>query len=1412
MVVVRLVVRVLIACCVVALCSSLSPRAPRVSFRGWLPVAATAAEVKRARTTPPLAEAEPTRRDHDDTQTIRRTAAPPRFDDRTTPLGTRAFSPAGALTRGTAMSAAQPPRSNGRAAANTANVADPAPSSIDQLAAIAAAEPHPPPRGAPHTTPQTEPDDEEEGEEEEEPADAEPEEDDDEAYEDDGAEEYEAMEESKSKSKNNSAAAQRKRKRGTSSASSHNSSHHNEDETGAANASRTARACSWCRRRKRKCDGAKPTCCWCAKGNLACNYPSALLKRGPQSGMMKKLKKKVEELEQQLSTVRVLPRSMVGGMDAPATLSITSFLQRIRGAKAFHLAASASMMGASLSHAQLHALTPTTPATHAALRDRLYLASFLSSFNLVFPVLGSSWESTYLMVLHDETGNTSPPLHWTFQYASAIAMGALMHQDVAYANESASVARHAASALFDEAHAEVLRGLLLLSCLLIGLGQRSRASCYIAVASRMIYLLSRPPCVDVRVANSSHEVTSELAFPGTFPAASVPLTLQPVPASESSAVSIELKLLYSLVEDLSSAMGTVHGMTQIGWDRVEQVILAKKKRQLQAGEANATSATAAANAAAAASVALTSIPPPIHPPYYSLSNDHLLTLGLEVRHSTPNVLSDSLVLVESWKPVPSVCVDLSVGTTALLRLFVFLSSFRGDFMQLVKPQTELNGTPLQSTAVSMSSFESSLANTKVALSICNKLVDVLPAVGANSSSSSTRAMKANAASQQPKLHLLLLTQPSNAQGVQHQPPVLLLQSAESQLHALALLFKAIFMHMLLMEQDSNPDTIATPEDGKRTIAETEQGNHARITRTTGNTTPPSAVASHGPKLQWSAVILGSNTATSYIDSHGLDLSYCAFFSLLLHLNVQIKLKYFKQCMASWKRSQKWQMQHMITQGSPPATNREIKTATTTQQTATTPDATDGTPPPGVLTLSAATHTLLDSLHYLHIDFSLVESLNQRWSTFSGPIWKDAQERVTELLHYLQLPVGTMNGASQTNTGTTTATSGSGGAGREAAVLSVLLEDALGVYDSIMSKYPLFNANPASKKGHSHTTPVAAVPATAAAPASAQKQTGTRASKRSDGSGTAPSPAPSVPVAVACPVPPMAPYPAASSAPFATAAPLPTLPPLSTHPSMFSAYAPASVPQQMQGMYAPMQSSAYVQPMQGPMLYPSQLTPFQMHQLQMQQQQAALMQQQMQYQQQTMQPQYYSAAPASPPQQLPGSQQQQSPQSAPRLTPNQLAGLASLKPSQQLAVVGSAWTAHASKRKSVDEDGGAGGDASANSYPLPTLTQMPQYGYPPQQSQFYGYQPPHPALMHQQMANNQAQQQQLMAQMQQQQHMQTQQLQQQQPAQPHDQPAQPQPLAHQHQAPSSSHPFPPPVSVSSDASSFKKVKLMQTPSP
>ena len=47
---------------------------------------------------------------------------------------------------------------------------------------------------------------------------------------------------------------------------------------------------SSCRRRKRKCDGARPICGACARLSLPCAYPPTNKKRGPQAGIVKRLK------------------------------------------------------------------------------------------------------------------------------------------------------------------------------------------------------------------------------------------------------------------------------------------------------------------------------------------------------------------------------------------------------------------------------------------------------------------------------------------------------------------------------------------------------------------------------------------------------------------------------------------------------------------------------------------------------------------------------------------------------------------------------------------------------------------------------------------------------------------------------------------------------------------------------------------------------------------------------------------------------------------------------------------------------------------------------------------------------------------------------------------------------------------
>lgn len=811
-------------------------------------------------------------------------------------------------------------------------------------------------------------------------------------------------------------------------------------------------------------------------------------------------------------------------------MSLTSFLHRIRSTRSFH----DSLSAVASSHAnpsQMATLQSQTAVTHAHIRDRLYLTSFLCTFNVVFPILDREWEETYLTVLRDETGQFEPPLYWSFQYTSAIAIGALMHDDPLYANESASVARHAASALFDEAHSQVLRGLLLLSFLLIGLGQSSRASCYIAVANRMVFLLSRPPCIDPHIANSSHVATSTLAFPGTFPDARVPLTLPPVPASNSSHVGRDLKLMYSLVEDMSSAASTLYGMVHIGWDRVERCIVENKKRAHIAKQTAAAAAAAAAastttmqtesestlpsatlpnttTTAAASTTPSSSSPstelqptpsPSVSHAYHSLSSDHLLTMGLECRHYSPNVFDESQSRLDSWRAQvqasssATTTADLTVGHELLLGLFAFLTSFRGDFMQLVRPthittattgttttaaaETDSSSTTTAtttSTAMSLEAFEASLANTRAALRLCDSLCDLLAHIATTSpTTTSSGDVKAESSTVSTKSEpglpattprarsissvsspdsitrplsslsssdlRTILTQVSPSVTGATPLPALQKQTPRAQLHALALLFKAIFMHMIVLEQETSPS---------HGVSKVESA--------------PAASAGSSPRLSWSQVILASNTATSFLDVHHLDLTYCAFFGLLLHLHVQIKLKYVKQCMASWKRSQNAQMLQMAHQT---PTNTSTTTPTTRGDRSAASDGSTKTTP-AVVPLPTATQTLMDSLHYLHLDFTHLDALNHHWSSTTATIWKDAQERVAELLCYLRAPVGVMTSntpAEVARTADDKALLSSIGAVTPSTtspllppgVESLMLEDALRVFRSISQRYPLF---------------------------------------------------------------------------------------------------------------------------------------------------------------------------------------------------------------------------------------------------------------------------------------------------------------------------------------------------------------------
>ncbi|KAI8378634.1 hypothetical protein BD560DRAFT_325049, partial [Blakeslea trispora] len=60
---------------------------------------------------------------------------------------------------------------------------------------------------------------------------------------------------------------------------------------------RLTQACELCRRKKIKCDGAKPGCGNCLKLNINCTYSTSNKKRGPRQGYIEMLEQRLAKME-----------------------------------------------------------------------------------------------------------------------------------------------------------------------------------------------------------------------------------------------------------------------------------------------------------------------------------------------------------------------------------------------------------------------------------------------------------------------------------------------------------------------------------------------------------------------------------------------------------------------------------------------------------------------------------------------------------------------------------------------------------------------------------------------------------------------------------------------------------------------------------------------------------------------------------------------------------------------------------------------------------------------------------------------------------------------------------------------------------------------------------------------------------
>ena len=244
----------------------------------------------------------------------------------------------------------------------------------------------------------------------------------------------------------------------------HHASHNGHRSSGGNDgiAHRISKACEACRRRKRKCDGVLPHCTSCQRVGGECRYPVQTRRRGPQAGMVQKLREQVSALESELHR------------------------ERSRNSSA---AAAAMAAGNIAEYANIGVLLVRDGGEQKALA---YIKVYFDMLNsTLFPFLVQShFEADYAR--HVSNPSTAPPV-WHLTVGSVLAQGAGMSGDMEYSEQAALVARAAAAPLLDQPSSDVVRGLLLLSYHCLSCNQLSRVSCFLAVATRMCAIVDMSP-------------------------------------------------------------------------------------------------------------------------------------------------------------------------------------------------------------------------------------------------------------------------------------------------------------------------------------------------------------------------------------------------------------------------------------------------------------------------------------------------------------------------------------------------------------------------------------------------------------------------------------------------------------------------------------------------------------------------------------------------------------------------------------------------------------------------------------------------------------------------------------------------------------------------------------------------------
>lgn len=251
--------------------------------------------------------------------------------------------------------------------------------------------------------------------------------------------------------------------------------------------SRISQACDSCRRRKRRCDGYRPVCSPCSKLSMECIYPQITKKRGPEAGVVKRLRNEVKQLENELKQEQLLlQQNHIMNSNSNTTTTVNDQINT--QSNTLNDKDTATNNNVNSLHSIIQPLTTNIQRLQEHSKFYHYITQYFQFINSnIFPYFNYQL-FIYELDKYKPYTKIDTPVTFNLRLGGILAYGHYIsdNNSTPYFTDCVQYCRTAAAEVFDIASVDIIRGLLLLVNIYIQLNETHKSACILAICARLI--------------------------------------------------------------------------------------------------------------------------------------------------------------------------------------------------------------------------------------------------------------------------------------------------------------------------------------------------------------------------------------------------------------------------------------------------------------------------------------------------------------------------------------------------------------------------------------------------------------------------------------------------------------------------------------------------------------------------------------------------------------------------------------------------------------------------------------------------------------------------------------------------------------------------------------------------------------